>query len=94
MTKQELVARLVNDSQLKFSRDKTNAGRLYDRIFEEITKALVKDGRFAVAGFGSFTLKQRAARKGIHPQTRQVINLPAKRVVVFRSSTELKRVVE
>ena len=50
-------------------------------------------GKLALVGFGSFTVKERAARDGRNPQTGETIKIPARRVVSFKPGSELKGAV-
>jgi DNA-binding protein HU-beta len=64
--------------------------------FEAIAKAMVSpdDGRVELRGFGTFFTKQRPAHEGHNPKTREVIQIPAKRVPFFRAGKDLKILVE
>jgi DNA-binding protein HU-beta len=84
MTKAELIDAVKGD----FS--KKQAGELVDALFDAVKDALVGDGRFAYPGFGTFTVKTRAARKGKNPRTGETINIPASKTVVFRPASKLK----
>ena len=87
MTKSELidiVAENVEDAS------KAEIGRIHDAIFEAISRALEVDGKFAVSGFGSFEVKERAARKGRNPQTGAEIQIAASKNVNFRPASGLK----
>ena len=51
----------------------------------------MKDGkRVDISGFGKFEVKERAARKGINPQTKEVIEIAAAKVPGFKASKSLK----
>ncbi len=84
MTKAELIDAVKGD----FS--KKQAAELVDGLFEAVKGALNDDGRFAYPGFGTFTVKTRAARKGKNPRTGETINIPASKTVVFRPASKLK----
>ncbi|MDR2005503.1 MAG: HU family DNA-binding protein [Prevotella sp.] len=47
---------------------------------ESITQEVKKGETVALVGFGTFSVSERAARKGINPQTKVVINIPAKKI--------------
>jgi DNA-binding protein HU-beta len=60
-----------------------------DAFVNATAGALKKGDRVALVGFGSFSVADRAARKGRNPQTGKEINIPAKKVVRFKAGTEL-----
>lgn len=87
MTKAELidiVAEQVGDVS------KAKIGEVYGAIFATIAKALEVDGRYAVADFGSFDVKDRAARTGRNPATGETIEIAASRAVGFKPASALK----
>jgi DNA-binding protein HU-beta len=90
MTKAELVTAVHGAAQLD-GVSKGAINDLIDTVFGELGKALKKDGRFVVAGFGTFTVRKRAARKGRNPQTGEVIKIKASRTVTFRPAPTLKK---
>jgi DNA-binding protein HU-beta len=90
MTKAELLDRVARSRNLPPDVTKKAIGIIVDSVFEEITKALRKDGKFAYPHFGTFERKRRAARKGLNPQSGKVIKIPARNTVVFRPTTSLK----
>ena len=51
---------------------------------------VVKSGKVSILGFGTFSVKQRAARTGINPLTKEKIKIKAKKVVSFKPSKSLK----
>ena len=60
-----------------------------DAVLGAIVTALQNGENVVIPGFGSFTVKTRAARKGINPATKQVINIPAKKAVAFKAGKGL-----
>ena len=59
-------------------------------VFDSITDALAAGDRVALAGFGSFEVRERAARIGRNPQTGEEIRIEAARVPAFRPGQPLK----
>lgn len=59
-------------------------------MVDTIAKAVVKSGKVSILGFGTFSVKQRAARTGINPLTKEKIKIKAKKVVSFKPSKSLK----
>ena len=62
-----------------------------DATFENLARALRKEKRFQVPGFGTFSVRARKARKGRNPQTGAVINIKASRTVRFKPAPALKK---
>ena len=73
MSKTELVEFVAAKAGLT----KADALRALDAAIEGITEGLKKDGKVALVGFGTFTAKERAAREGINPLTKETIKIPA-----------------
>lgn len=61
-----------------------------DAAFDEIADVLKQKDSVAIAGFGTFATKDRAAREGINPATREPIQIPARTVAVFKPAKALK----
>ena len=62
------------------------AGEFYDAFWESIEEELKKGHDVCLTGVGTFKIKKRSARKGINPQTKKRINIPAKQVIIFKPS--------
>ena len=90
MTKAELVT-AVHSAAQSAGLSKGTINALIDTLFGELGKALKKDGRFVMAGFGTFTVKKRPARKGRHPQTGAALKIKASKTVTFRPAPSLKK---
>jgi DNA-binding protein HU-beta len=89
MNKAELVEAMAFGAKVT----KADADRSLDAAIEAINKALKKGDRVAIAGFGTFQVKKRAARVGRNPQTGKTMNVPAKNVVRFKAGSELSGMV-
>ena len=72
---------------------KADAERCLDATMEAISKALKKGDRIALVGFGSFSVKKRAARVGRNPATGEQLNLPSKNVVKFKAGQDLSEAI-
>jgi len=72
---------------------KKEAQAAVDCVFSTITKALKKKDTVALAGFGTFKVAQRKARKGRNPQTGEEITIKAKKVPKFVAGKALKDAV-
>ena len=69
------------------------AGRALDAITESIAKALKEGDQVALVGFGTFLVKERAARTGRNPQTGNPIEIPAAKIPSFKAGKALKEAV-
>ncbi len=72
---------------------KAAAGRALDAVVDSITGALKDGDSVALIGFGTFSVKDRAARTGRNPQTGAEIQIPAARVPGFKAGKALKDAV-
>lgn len=73
---------------------KKKAADVVDAVFAAIQAALAKGDKIQAVGFGTFEVQQRSARKGRNPQNpTEEINIPAKKVPVFRAGKALKDAV-
>ena len=70
---------------------KRAAGDALDVTFETLARAIKKEKRFQVPGFGTFTVRSRKARKGRNPQTGAEITIKASRTVGFKPAPGLKK---
>lgn len=86
MTKAELVAEIAKKSKIT----KADAERALNSFIEVAKKTLKKEGRLPLAGFGSFVVSKRKARKGRNPQTGEPIKIKASKVVRFKAGKALK----
>ncbi len=66
-----------------------NTDRFYKAFCKGIEEQLRNGDELCLTGIGTFRIKKRQARKGINPQTKERINIPAKNVVVFKPSQSL-----
>jgi DNA-binding protein HU-beta len=90
MNKAELIDAMAANAKIS----KADAKKALDAFIETTTKALKKDDRVALVGFGSFSTSKRAARKGRNPQTGKEIQIKAKKVVRFKAGAELSTKVK
>lgn len=86
-------AELVEEVNGKVGITKKDARKVVDAVTETITNTLKKGEKVTLVGFGTFQLIQRKARKGINPQTRKTLQIPAKKVPQFRAGKGLREKV-
>jgi DNA-binding protein HU-beta len=89
MNKGDLIDAVAGSTDLS----KADSGRAVDAVIEAITKALKKGGTVSLVGFGTFTVKKRAARQGRNPRTGEAIQIKASKVPGFKAGKALKDAV-
>ena len=72
---------------------KKDTERVLNAALDAITAALVSGEKVQLSGFGTFELKEREARVGRNPHTKESIEIPATTVPVFKASKVLKDTV-
>jgi len=87
MTKAELISAVAENSD---GLSKKAVEGIVDGVFNAVAGAIAADGRFAYPGFGTFTVKERAARTGRNPQTGNSIQIAASKNVGFKAAPGLK----
>ena len=86
MNKTELIAVAAESAGLT----KKDTERVLNAAIDAITASLVKGEKVQLSGFGTFETKERKARIGRNPHTKQAIEIPATRVPTFKASKALK----
>ena len=86
MTKAELIENVANDTGLS----ERQTGDIINAIFETVGNAIANDGRFSYPGFGTFSVRERAARTGRNPRTGATIQIKASKTVKFKAAPNLK----
>lgn len=86
MNKTELITAAADSTGLT----KKDTERVINAAVDAITAALVKGEKVQVSGFGTFETRERDARMGRNPHTKESIEIPATRVPAFKPSKALK----
>ena len=89
MNKTELVAGVAEKAGLT----KKDAEKAVNALLESVQQELNAGGKVQMIGFGTFEVKERAARKGRNPRTGQDIEIPATKNPVFKAGKALKDAV-
>ena len=89
MNKTELIATVAEVAALY----KKDAEKAVNATFDAITAALEAGEKVSLVSFGSFDVKERAARMGRNPRTKEEVEIPATRVPVFKAGKALKDTV-
>lgn len=89
MNKAELIDAVAEGADIS----KADAGRAVDAIVDQITNALKKGDQVTLIGFGTFSVKDRAARVGRNPRTGEPLQIKAAKVPGFKAGKALKDAV-
>ena len=89
MNKQDLIEAVLANKEAGFE-SKAAAGRAVDAVLDGIAAGIKKDASVQLIGFGTFTVKTRAARTGRNPQTGATIKIKASKTVGFKAGAALK----
>ena len=90
MNKSELIAKIAEKSGL----NQKDAGKALDGLTQAVSDALANGGTVQLVGFGTFSVKERAARTGRNPQTGEEIQIPAKKAPIFKAGKAFKDAVK
>lgn len=86
MNKAELITSMAEKSQLT----KKDAESALKAFIDSVQEALENDDKVQLIGFGTFETRERAAREGRNPRTKETITIPASTVPVFKAGKEFK----
>ena len=86
MNKTELVAAIAE----KAGTSKKDAEKVVNATFDVISEAMAKGDKISLVGFGTFEVRERAAREGKNPQTVEKIKIAACKVPAFKAGKALK----
>ncbi len=89
MNKTELIDAVAEGADIS----KAAATRAVDTLLDTITAALAKGDQVTLVGFGTFSVKERAARTGRNPRTGEAIQIAAAKVPGFKAGKALKDAV-
>jgi DNA-binding protein HU-beta len=90
MNKEELIKQISTKAKVS----QKEAGECLNATIEAISAALAKGDKITLVGFGTFQVRQRAAREGRNPRTGSVLKIPAKKSPVWTAGKTLKERVE
>ena len=86
MNKEDLVSMIAAKSNLT----KKDSESALNAFVETVQAALKKGEKIQLVGFGTFEVRNRAARSGINPRTKETIKIPASKAPVFKAGKALK----
>ena len=90
MNKTELVAAVAAKAELA----KKDAEAAVNAVFDSVKDALAEGDKVSLIGFGTFSVKTRAARTGLNPRTKETIEIPESKVPAFKAGSALKDAVK
>lgn len=90
MTKSDLVAAMAEKAGIR----KKDAEAALNAFIEVVTEALQKGDKVEIRGFGTFLMKERAARVARNPKTGEKVEVPPKLVPAFKPGKDLKEATE
>ena len=86
LTKDKLITRL----QTQMGISKQESRQIVDRFLEIMKDSLARGEDLLISGFGKFSVRQKNARRGRNPQTKESLILAARKVLVFKASEVLR----
>lgn len=86
VNKTQLVEKIAENADLS----KASAGRALDAFIEAVSDTLKSDDQVALVGFGTFSVRTRAARTGRNPKTGEEIQIAEAKVPAFKAGKALK----
>jgi DNA-binding protein HU-beta len=89
MNKSDLVSGMADSAELS----KADAGRALEALIKVVKKALKSGDSVAIVGFGTFSVRKRAARTGRNPQTGAALKIKASKNPAFKAGKALKDAV-
>ena len=89
MNKTDLIAAVAQSAGLT----KKDSERVLNAAIDTMTAALANGEKVQISGFGAFEVKEREARIGRNPRTKEAIQIPATRLPAFKASKALKDTV-
>lgn len=89
MNKNDLIDAIAEEADLS----KASAGRALDAAINAITGALKNQDTVSLVGFGTFSVKHRAAREGRNPRSGETIQIAASNAPAFKAGKALKDAV-
>ena len=86
MTKRDMAKAIADETGIS----QVQATAIVQRIFDSITETLLSEGRIELRNFGVFEVKERKPRRARNPRTGEAVDVPGKRVVVFKPGREME----
>lgn len=84
----------INAVSEKAGLSKVDAKKAVEAFVETVGEEMKAGGKVALLGFGTFSVTEKAARKGVNPKTKATIEIPARKAVKFKPGAELVEIVK
>jgi|SRR3954451_20528129 DNA-binding protein HU-beta len=89
MQKTDFIARVAEETGVS----KKTTRQVIEKALDMIASSLAQDEKVVLSGFGTFEMRERRERRGVNPQTRQAMTIPASKSPGFSASNNLKETV-
>ncbi|HEX9373339.1 MAG TPA: HU family DNA-binding protein [Roseiflexaceae bacterium] len=89
MQKTDFIARVAEETGVS----KKTSRQVIEMALDLIARSLAQDEKVVLSGFGTFEMRERRERRGVNPQTRQAMTIPASKTPGFSASNNLKDMV-
>ena len=86
-------AELVNAMATETGVSKKDVEKVLNSFINVVSNEMANKGKVQLVGFGTFETRQRAARTGLNPQTKEEIKIPASKAPAFKAGKALKELV-
>ncbi len=90
MTKKDIILKVSDETGMK----QIDVKKVVQKTFDCIIDALVRGEKIELRNFGIFKIKQRKSRIGRNPRTGQIVPVPPRKVVVFKSGLDMKKKIK
>lgn len=87
VTKEKIITEVFDQTDLS----RKDARQAVERLMDILKRTLAEEKDVLISGFGKFVVKRKRARRGRNPQTKESLELRARRVVVFKNSGILRK---
>lgn len=87
VTKEKIITEIFENTDLS----RKDARQAVEKLMDILKKTLAEEKDILISGFGKFVVKRKRARRGRNPQTKESLELRARRVVVFKNSGILRK---
>ena len=86
MQKTDFIARVAEETGVS----KKTSRQVIESALDLIARSLAEEDKVVLSGFGTFEMRERRERRGVNPQTRQAMTIPASKTPGFSASNNLK----
>lgn len=84
----------INAVSEKSGLSKVDAKKAVDAFVETVSNVLKEGDKLSLLGFGTFSVTEKAARKGVNPKTKEPIEISARKTVKFKAGAELNDIIQ